>query len=277
MAVRHTLSGDNSTITIASESELLRQWIVVLAVDLERDWTWDGLRNDTITLERDGGTVGSTRVLGTLGPAATSDPEHWDHTRTRILFFDAVDPHEKTPTGFPQALEHTWRIVADRIVETGPAVGVGGTVKLSGPEPPAGVEREGVDQKLTLPIAVPPTQVPELASVGIALSPFLAGLGYAATAQRSRFLWIELKTPIANAKGDALCARVVGHGVDPLLYDATPDTSRTAEPPLVLDPEIMRVIVPGDSDDRAGIDAMACARARSRFGPAFPAAAAPGD
>jgi len=256
-ALRHTLSGDNSTITIASESELLRQWIIVLIVDLERDWTWDGLLNDTTMIERDGGTVGTTRVLKTLGPAATSDPAHWDRTRTHIIFFDAVDPHEKTPTGFPQALEHTWRLVTDRIVDTGALVGVVGTMTLTGREAPRGIELEGEDQKLTLPITVPPAQVPDLASVGIALSPFLAGLGYATTAQRSRSLWIELRTPIANAQGDALCARILAHGADPLLYNETPDTSQSEEPPLVLDPEIMRVIVPGDSDDRAGIDAMA--------------------
>jgi hypothetical protein len=48
----------------------------------------------------------------------------------------------------------------------------------------------------------------------------------------------------------------VGRHEDPLLYDPAPDVSRPDDPPLVLDPEIMRVIVTGDSDDRAGIDAM---------------------
>jgi hypothetical protein len=41
-SLRHTLSGDNSKITFSSESELLRQWIVALVVDLDRDWSWDG-------------------------------------------------------------------------------------------------------------------------------------------------------------------------------------------------------------------------------------------
>jgi hypothetical protein len=255
-ALRHTLSGDNSTLTLASESELLRQWVVVLAVDLERDWTWDGLKDDTIAVERDGVIIGSTRVLGTVGPAATSDPAHWDRSRTRVLFFDAVDPHEATPTGFPQALGHTWRLLATRDVETDPPVGVSGTPTLVGTPPLPGVEREGEDQNLTLPIAIPPAQVPELASVGIALSPFRAGAGYATTAQRRRFLWLELKEAIANPQGDALFARILAHGADPLLYEARPDTSRPEEPPLVLDPEIMRQTVPGDSDDRAGVEAM---------------------
>jgi hypothetical protein len=255
-ALRHTLSGDNSAITIASVSELLREWVVALAVDLERDWTWDGLENDTIAVERDGVIVGSAQILGTVGPAATSDTKHWDRSRTRVIFFDAVDPHEATPTGFPQALEHTWRLIAKRVIETGPPVGVNGTPILVGPLPAPGLELEGKEQKLTLPITLPPAQVPKLASVGIALSPFQAGAGYATTGQRRRFLWLELEQPIANQEGDALFARVLAHGADPLLYNAVPDTRQPSEPSLILDPEIMRVIVPGDSDDRAGVDAM---------------------
>src|SRR5581483_7818182 len=64
--VRHTLSGDGSSITFASEAELVRQWIVPLVVDLERDWTWDGFANaDAIAVERDGEIVGSLTVVRT--------------------------------------------------------------------------------------------------------------------------------------------------------------------------------------------------------------------
>ena len=255
-ALRQTVSGDFSTLTFASDSELLRQWVVPLAFDLERDWTWDGLENDTFTVERDGIAVGTVRIPGTLGPAATADPAHWDRSRTRVIFFDGIDPHEPTPTGFPQALSHVWRLIAQRIVETTPLVGVSGTPVLTGPLPPSGAELVDVDQNITLPTTLPPVQMPELASVGLALSPFAAGPGYATTSPRRRALWIELKAPIANHKGDALFARVLGHGADALLYSARPDDTQSSEPPLVLDPELMREIVPGESDDCAGIDAM---------------------
>jgi hypothetical protein len=259
-AVRHSLAGDSTTLTFAAESELLRQWLVPLAFDLERDWTWDGLENDTFTIERNGTVVGTVRIPNTVGGAAIADPAHWDRSRTRVVFFDAVDPHETTPTGYPQALEHTWRLTATRVVESGPPVGVSGVPVLTAPPSAPGAERTGFEHKLVLPTTVPPAQVPELASVGLALSPFVPGSGYATTAPRRRALWLELKEPIAapfgNEKGDALFARAIGHGADPLLYSATPDDSAALEPALVLDPELMREIVPGDSDDRAGIDAM---------------------
>ena len=89
------------------------------------------------------------------------------------------------------------------------------------------------------------------------MSPYVAGPGYASTEQRQRALWIELTEPIDNAVGDALFARVLAHGADPLLYNATPAFAAPInDPPLPLDPELVRVVVPADTDDRAGINAM---------------------
>jgi hypothetical protein len=274
-SVRHTLPGDNSTITFAAESELLRQWIIVLMVDLERDWTWDGLGNanqapanqpppsgqppsGTVAVQRNGVQVGSLVVARTLGAAAVADPANWDRHRTLLVFFDGVDPHEQTASGFPEALTHTWTINATTLVETGASVGVNGkpTLKQGAVPEPAEPELNGAPQSLTLPIAVPPVQIPEVASVGLALSPFAAGPGYASTANRERALWVEMKASVQNQVGDALFARIVGHGPDPLLYNAVPSTDKADEPPLILDPELMRMITPGESDNRAGLNAM---------------------
>src|SRR5581483_5663201 len=135
-----------------------------------------------------------------------------------------------------QALDHVWRLDAVRVTETTPPVGVAGTPVLKVPALAPGVELIGDDQKLTLPTTVPPAQVPVLASVGLALSPFAAGPGYATTAPRRRALWLELKEPVAppfgNEKGDALFARVLGHGADPLLYSAAPDDTASVEADL---------------------------------------------
>jgi hypothetical protein len=109
---------------------------------------------------------------------------------------------------------------------------------------------------VTLPIAVAPTQMPTIVSVGVALSPYQAGDGYASTASRRRALWIELAQPVLNGEGDTLFGRVIGHGADPLLYQATPSVEQKAPPALVIDPELVRVVVPHDSDDRAGLGAM---------------------
>ena len=92
--------------------------------------------------------------------------------------------------------------------------------------------------------------------MGLALSPYVAGPLYASTEARQRSLWIELTEPIANTVGDALFARVLSHGADPLLYAATAQTVPDSNPPLPIDPELIRVIIPDDSDDRAGITAM---------------------
>lgn len=109
---------------------------------------------------------------------------------------------------------------------------------------------------LRLPIAIPPAQVPAIASVGLALSPYEAGPLYASTEQRQRSLWIELPAPITNSVGDALFARVLAHGADPLLYLAEPADPMDANPPLSLDPELVRVVVPDDTDDRDGLTAI---------------------
>jgi hypothetical protein len=109
---------------------------------------------------------------------------------------------------------------------------------------------------LRLPIAIPPAQVPAIASVGLALSPYVADPYYASTQQRDRALWVELTEPVANQAGDALFARVLARGADPLLYRAQPQVVEDANPPLPVDPELVRVIVPDDTDDRAGETAM---------------------
>jgi len=256
-AIRHALSGDSGTITFAAESELLRNWIVAIVVDLDRDWTWDGLPSP-ISIDRDGEEVGSLTVPRTLGPQAVADPENWDRARTLLVYFDAIDPHEKTASGFPEASRHEWVLKATPAKETGAIIGVAGSptfVPGHLPEPPQ-VEIEGTTFKLTLPITIPPKQIPELASVGLALSAYEIGEGYASTQPRRRSLWLELKSPIENLDGDALFARVVGHGADPLLYDAFPSVDQPPEPPLVLDPELMTIVTPDDSDDCAGIGAM---------------------
>jgi hypothetical protein len=255
--LRQTISADGGVITFAAESELLRHWLVAIVVDLDRDWTWDGL-GGPITVERNGETVGTLSVPRTVSPTAVADPANWQRARSRLVFFDTVDPHELTASGFPEALLHTWIVKTTTIAEAGPVVGVAGAPTLVAgmlPEPPQ-PEVGSTPLSLTLPIAIAPKQVPQLVSVGTALSPYRVGDGYASTGRRERALWLELAEPIANPAGEALFARVVGHGADPLLCDPTPSADQPFEPPLSLDPELMRLITSLDSDDRAGLDAM---------------------
>lgn len=252
--LRHTISADGETLTFGATSELLRNWVVAIVVDLERDWTWDGLEPSGVTVlrgastdtEATAGAVGAITVPRVLGSAATTRPIELERGRTRLVFLDAIDPHEPVPDSFPESLAHRWFLRPDR-KPPGPP---------SGAAPGSGRELADSALDLVLPIAIPPAQVPAIASVGLALSPYAAGPAYASSEQRERSLWIELTEPIANQVGDALFARVLAHGADPLLYEALPEVVSDANPPLPLDPELVRAIVPADTDDRAGETAM---------------------
>jgi hypothetical protein len=70
-------------------------------------------------------------------------------------------------------------------------------------------------------------------------------------------LWFEFEEPVQNSD-DAYFARVTAYGPDPLLAAALAQNPvpNPVEPPLPIDPELIRVITPGQPEDRAGLDAM---------------------
>jgi len=265
LALRALVSADGETLTFGSTSELLRHWVVAIVLDLERDWTWDGLTNTGFTILRGGPmdgeaaamAVGAVTVPRVLGRMATTKPSEQARARTRLIFLDAIDPHEPVAGGFPQSLRHRWFVKPNRrpagppLPPTPPL-----PVYKTPPAPLTGTDYADTPLDLRLPIAIPPKQVPAIASVGLALSPYVAGPLYASTSARQRSLWIELTEPVANSGGDALFARVLAHGADPLLYNATPQTVADSNAPLPLDPELVRAIIPDDTDDRAGLTAM---------------------
>ncbi len=109
---------------------------------------------------------------------------------------------------------------------------------------------------LTLPVTTQPAQVPRIVAAGLALSPYRRNETYSATEPRQRSLWIELDQPPADPD-DAYFIRLLGYAPDPMLSD---DRLETLQPPeetsLPIDPELVRVITPGQSDDHAGLNAM---------------------
>jgi hypothetical protein len=123
------------------------------------------------------------------------------------------------------------------------------------PEPPR-TELSGTALALTLPIAIPPKQIPELASIGIALSPYTIGAGYASTVPRQHALWIELKG-LSKTRPATRCSPAFS-GTAPIRFSMTQISSseQPPEPPLVLDPELMTVVTPHDSDNCDGSAAM---------------------
>jgi hypothetical protein len=263
--LRTLISADGETLTFGSTSDLLRYWIVAIELDLERDWTWDGLGAAGFTVLRGGPTatessataVGSITIPRVLGASATAQPSTLERSRTHLIFLDAIDPHEATESGFPESLQNRWFVKPDR-TPAGPALPASPPVPVyASPQAPlTGTDYADAPLDLRLPIAIPPTQVPAIASVGLALSPYQIGELYASTATRQRSLWIELSEAIVNSAGDALFARVLAHGADPILYEASPAAIPNTNPPLPLDPELVRAITPGESDNRDGLTAM---------------------
>jgi hypothetical protein len=267
-AVRHVLSGDRSAITFATNSELLGHWLAVFQVTLDRDWTWDGLDDVGLIVRRRDAAADPLRVVGQVhvpfvvsatAVAGSGVPGQDRRATTRVIFFDTVDPNP--PAGeFPHKPTPEWTVEPQ--LRGLPAAGA------------ALARTRGIE----LPVAVRPRQTPKLVAAGIALSPYVAHDDYSATEPRRRVLWFEMDVPIEDPN-DALYARVLAYGPDPLLsgvlthlllpvpelpigattlYDIVekvlphpPDP-----PPLAVDPEPMRVIVPNQPEDSSGLDAM---------------------
>jgi len=228
--MRHVIGPDGGSLTFAAVSDLTLRWIVALRLELGRDWSWDGLR--ALDVERDGVVVG--RLDATLAIAAEALDAPTSNSST-VLFLDAIDP--RPPAGqFPLELTPRYRITPR--FSTAPA-----TV-----DPP-------VELSVHLPITTPPSQVPRLASAGIALSPYKRSDDYSSTEPRRRALWLEFQSAPENP-ADAYFARVLANAPDPVLLPPDVELPETAEPPLPIDPEPIRRIVPGQSDDKAGLGAM---------------------
>ena len=240
-SLRHTLSPDHAKLTIGARTDMTGRWLVVTAARLARDWTWDMLRDASFTvertLERDGAAaiteeVGTLEMRRTVSATTQLRPQR---DFTRLVFVDAIDGQ---PAGdaFPRPIRVAY------------------TLKPAFTNPPAQTDPLA-PITLDLPVTAPPRQVPRIVSAGIALSPYRRSPAYDATEPRRRALWIEFEEPPADSH-DAYFCRVLATTPDPMLLAGREAVADPSEPPLPLPPELIRVIVPGASDDSAGLDAM---------------------
>jgi hypothetical protein len=268
-ALRHSLSGDGSALTFASDDELLGHWLAVIQLVLDRDWTWDGIEAEGFVVSRRDLAADPLREVGGLQvPFAVSGialsgsdrPGIDGRATTRLIFLDAVDPQPKADE-FPTIKTLEW-VVEPRLRGLPETANAALARTLS----------------IRLPVAARPRQMPKLVSAGIALSAYEHDNAYASTEPRQRVLWFEFEEPIADPN-DALFARVTAYGPDPLLSGAIthllipapaiplgPTTwfdlieallpTPPAPPALAIDPEPMRIIVPGQPEDSSGLDAM---------------------
>ena len=260
--LRHTLSPEASAITFASAADLVQRWVNVVQFTLERDWTWNGLgpagisvtrivhlpKRDipevvgAITLPRALAPLVRNKLQAALPAGAHGNPRDAIRQSAEILFFDAYDPKPVTPEpppGVPVTPVYPCEVTVDYILQP----------MYPGVAPP-----DPITTSLLLPVTTPPSQVPSIVSAGIALSDYVKANDYSSTEPRQRMLWFEFAETPADPE-DAYFVRVRTAGPDPMLIgDLIPP--ETQETPLPLDPEWMRLIVPGQPRDENGLNAM---------------------
>lgn len=247
--IRHTLAPDGSSITFASKSDLFNHWVCCINFELDRDWMWNALETDSFIVKRTKGfthdnqpeeedaEIGRIKMIRTASFESLDNPQR---NSTQIVFIDAVEP-KKDPQAtnpFPDTIDVAYtlepRFKADHAAER---------------DEPVAVE-------MTLPITTPPAQVPKIVSAGFALSPYVRDEKYQNSESRKRFLWIEFADPVDDPQ-DTYFGRVLVNSPDQLISNNRPSLFvGQQEPPLPIDPELIRIISPSSSNDLAGLNAM---------------------
>ena len=251
-ALRHTLNPDAASITFSSKSDLTRHWIVVVRLTLDRDWSWyapghfasllkegEPLPPQPVVFEIQRSIngaapvpVGRLTMPGAVNHVAAQNP---DRRHTSLVFFDAFDPKPAPgePLEEPLLDYRLTPVFRDAIAQV---------------EAPR-------EWSLRLPITTPPAQTPRIVSAGFAFGDYLHDDRYSTTEERPRMLFFELDAAPADPK-DKYFARVLLNGPDPMLLDSATQIPRREEPPLPIDPEPIRFVRPGQSNDFAGLNAM---------------------
>jgi hypothetical protein len=256
--IRHSLAPDLSALTFASKEDLADHWLGCVVYKLNRDWSWDALEDVAFTFERKKKFKADDEVehqlyLGDIEMKSAVSFEalqadrfgNINRNETILVFIDAIEPKAgllkldgSGELRFPDEQE------VEYIVKAKFKKDHGNNPALMQP------------QLLTLPTTVNPAQVPKLASVGLAFSPYIVNGNYESTETRQRYLWVELTEPIKDPN-DTLYCRKLAYAPDQLISNndfelfAAPE-----EPPLPIDSEYIRVITPNQSDDLAGLSAM---------------------
>lgn len=241
--LKHYLPANSSSLVLMAASEMADQWINVLQYKINRDWTWKGYGAPTFRVERairlNGNSyseprqlVGEVRMMHAVTPLLAEESVP-DRDSSHFIFVDAFQPLLGSD-GKP------YEILVEYYL----------TVQFENGET---LETRCENH---LPIALPPRQIPKVVSAGIALSPYAIGDGYVSTEERRKMLWLEFETAPVDER-DTYFVRVLTQTADPMLLQ---HYQPLAEPPGTaqwsLDPELVRVISPGQSDDFAGLTAM---------------------
>lgn len=230
--IRHTLSPEHNTITFSSKADLINHWIPAILLTLNRDWSWDGLEDKSLTIKRNGIVVGSVEIPRVINDIALNNP---NRNTTTIIFLDAVDP-KPVNDKLPNELQLQY------------------DVEVNLTDPPA--DNVPLEINIHLPVAVKPAQLPKIVSAGLALSPYERdNEKYSWSSQRRKMLWIEFEEPLYDKK-DNYFVFVKSFAPDPLLITTHQPIEDPKEDSPYIDPEYIRVIVPGQPKDWSGLNAM---------------------
>lgn len=274
--LRHSAAPDNTSITFATKSDLLNHWLVPITFLIDRDWTWDGVQPESIKVNRrkiflrdamaamgftdrelflqsfttaqvfdDEGVkaiaseelVGDLELKRAINIQALIQP---DRSQTYCCFIDAAEPKQQDDKKFPDELLLFYTVKCMFSVE-------GAEVPLH--------DKDSM-LSLHLPITQIPAQIPKIVSAGMAFSKYVRDKAYANTETRKKYLWVEFEEPPANP-GDAYYVRMLAYAPDTLLAKWEVDLLiAPQEPSLPIEPEQIRIIGPGNSDDKSGLHAM---------------------
>src|SRR6218665_2982708 len=256
--IRHSLAPDNSSITFASKAELDGHWLGCIVYKVNRDWTWDAMEITSFQLGRTKKfkkdaddeaetqeNIGDIEINHSVSFEALQADEFGliNREHTTIVFIDAIEPKTalKQTNGlprFPDEMEVQYSIT--------PRFKNGHRAETVVAQP----------EKLDLPTTTRPSQLPKLVSAGVAFSPYQRNSKYSATEARRKFLWLEFEEPVEDPD-DTIFGRVLAYAPDQLISNNNPELFiAPEEPPLPIDPEYMRIITPGQSDEKAGLNAM---------------------
>lgn len=256
--IRHTLAPDGSSITFATKADLYYHWVTCLSYQLNRDWSWDGHQDVAFVIQRKhrfrrepkkevriNEYLDDIELKHTVSFEALQ-PDNFDDVNrdyTRIIYIDALEPkNERTQPAssqlrLPDELWAEYTLVPK--MKKGHADPGSLTTDL-----------------LKLPTVLNPAQTPKVVSVGLAFSPYERTEDYSQSEARRRFLWVEFEEAIQNPDDTYFC-RMLANAPDQLISNNDFDLFETPEEAsLSLDPEVVRRIIPGQSDDKSGIDAM---------------------
>lgn len=239
--LRHSLSPDSGSVTLSSSKELFNRWLVTLDFSLLRDWSWKGLHEDSFTvfrkINRPGETEEEVGSISVKDVASMTMLDEADRQASRIIFLDCIDP-DKYLKNFPREISAQYRLV---------------TNYKKGYEATRKDEPEIL--QIDLPITTIPHQIPKMVSVGIAMSNYAYDKEfYRSSDERQKYIWFEFDEAPKDPK-DTYFARVLAYSPDPYLCRVDNDliTEISEDLPIRLNPEEIREIIPGMSNDFAGI------------------------